>query len=199
MSDSQKILDFWFGGLLDKPDSEAVMQRWFSVDESQDADIRQRFGSLLETAEAGGLTEWENTPESQLALIVLLDQFSRNLYRGSAKAFANDARAVQLAEASVTQGWDQKLHPLQRLFIYLPFEHSEDLKHQDMAVTHFEQLSAEAPVEQRKLYDMLLDYAQRHRDVIVRFGRFPHRNQRLNRQNTPEEAQFLQEPGSSFG
>ncbi len=199
---AQDLLTLWFDTLLEKPDQQSVMKRWFSSDPNWDQQLNQQFGELLKQAEAGGLKDWEQTPESKLALIILLDQLSRNLYRGSAKAFANDPRAVKLAEQMVEQAWDQKLHPLQRLFIYLPFEHSESLAHQDQAIELFDRLKAdpsEIVSEQKELFAMLLDYAHRHRDVIVKFGRFPHRNARLGRADTPEETEFLKQPGASFG
>lgn len=193
------LLDFWFGDLRERYDAKESLRRWFSGDPELDALCRERFGALLSEAEAGGLRDWEGRPESLLALVILLDQLSRNLHRGSAAAFANDARACNLAHQAVDSGWDLELHPLERLFLYLPFEHSESLADQDLAVERFAALEAVAGPELQAAVAGYSDYARRHRDVIVRFGRFPHRNQRLGRPSTPEEQVFLTQPGSSFG
>ena len=135
------------------------------------------------------LDSMANDPQGCLALIILLDQFSRNMFRGSAQAFAADEKALAHARTAVERGLDQQLPPFQRTFVYLPFEHSESLADQDRSVALFEALGDENTY----------DYAVRHRDIIVRFGRFPHRNVILGRESTPEELEFLKEPGSSFG
>lgn len=185
---SQRILDFWFGtpGSADYGESRP---EWFEADDTFDADIRSRFREHFDRAVRGELDFMANDPQSCLALIILLDQFSRNMFRGSAQAFAADEKALAYARTAVERGLDQQLPPFQRTFIYLPFEHSESLADQDRSVALFEALGdAET-----------LDYAIRHRDIIVRFGRFPHRNDLLGRDSTPEELEFLKEPGSSFG
>lgn len=198
MKTATDLLETWFEG-LGQADTTPLMQRWFGPDPERDARLQADFGDLLAQAEAGGLQEWETHAETLLALVVLLDQFSRNLHRGSARAFGNDQRARELARKALEQGWDQQLVPMQSMFLYLPFEHSEDPADQELAVSLFEALSASAPAEQQAFFDSTLDYARRHRDVIARFGRFPHRNARLERPSTPAEELFLQQPGASFG
>ncbi|HEY9841994.1 MAG: DUF924 family protein [Candidatus Sericytochromatia bacterium] len=198
MSAFQEILDYWFAG-LEAGDTQALTKRWFMGGAEQDAELQARFGALLAEAEAGGLQGWEHEPGSLLALVILLDQFSRNLHRGSGRAFANDVRAVGLARKALDLGWDRQFPPLQRVFFYLPFEHSEEIEDQHRSIELFESLVSEASAELRGMLAGYLDYARRHRDVVVRFGRFPHRNARLGRSSTPEEEAFLQEPGSSFG
>jgi uncharacterized protein (DUF924 family) len=166
---------------------------WFKKDAAFDDRIRQRFLPDYERAAAGDYTPWRSQPRSCLALILLLDQVPRNLFRGDARSYATDAEALAVAEAAIAQGHDQALIPVERLFMYLPLEHSEDLARQQRCVQLFETLVKEAPE-----LASTLDYAYRHRDVIARFGRFPHRNHILGRTTTPEEAAFLQQPGSRF-
>ena len=196
MTSYQDLLDFWFADLATPA---KAMKLWFTADPELDATLQTRFGGLLAEAEAGGLRDWETNPDGLLALVVLLDQFSRNCHRGSGKAFANDERARILAQRARAAGWDQAMLPLERLFLYLPFEHSEDLADQELSVSLFAELQKVAPPEQNAIFAGIYDYALRHRDVIARFGRFPHRNERLGRTSTPVELSFLAEPGSSFG
>lgn len=185
--DARDLLRFWFGP---EPVSRA---EWFRKDPAFDEAIRQRFGATLERALAGELDGWAATPEGTLALLVLLDQFPRNLFRGQARAFAGDARALALAREAVARGDDRSLHPVQRPFVYLPFEHAEDRAAQDESIRLFTALAAESPAHADTLH-----WAHRHREVILRFGRYPHRNAALGRASTPEELAFLAEPGSSF-
>ncbi len=154
--------------------------------------VRERFLATVERAAAGDLTAWEMEPRSLLALIVVLDQFPRNMFRGNARAFATDAHALAAAQRMVAAGWDQGLSPVERMFVYLPFEHAEDAAMQARALELFDRIAA-AP----ELGDVI-DYARRHQAVIARFGRFPHRNEILGRVSTPEEIEFLSQPGSSF-
>lgn len=195
----EDVIDYWFGSPAQPLTSAQQFERWFGSSEAQDSALRERFGPLLAAAEAGELNPWTSAPLSLLALIIVLDQFSRNLYRGSAKAFANDSRGLALARLAVDKGWDQQLLPIQRMFVYLPFEHSEELDHQRQAVALFEQLEEQVAPGERERFAVFTDYARRHHDVIERFGRFPHRNARLGRQSTPDEVTFLASPGSSFG
>jgi uncharacterized protein (DUF924 family) len=176
-----EVLDYWFAG--DPATHRAV---WFEQDPDFDAACT-RFADALRDAKSGALERWTATPSGTLALIILLDQFSRNLHRGSPESFAADAKARQIARAAVAQGLDLQFGPVERLFLYLPFGHSEDLADQDEAVRLFETLDEEQS-----------DWARRHRDVIVRFGRFPHRNAVLRRSSTPEEEAYLAEPGAGF-
>ncbi len=182
-----KVLRFWFGdtepGAAPKP-----REVWFKPTPEFDMVISERFLADYERAAAGDLADLMADVEGCLALTILLDQFPRNMFRGTARAFTADALALEAARHAVEHGFDLKLHPVQALFQYLPFEHSEDLDDQNRSVALFEALgNAE-----------WIDYAVRHRDIIARFGRFPHRNTALGRETTPEEAEFLTQPGSSF-
>lgn len=187
------ILDFWFGP-GPGPSGEFFAQRWFAQDANFDLILRQRFGSAMETALAGGLQSWERTPRGRLALILLLDQFTRNLGRHTAAAFAGDPRAQRLALEMVEQGIDRVLTADQRVFVYLPFEHGESADWQKLSLESYASLLQEAGPG----YQRYLDFAQKHAVIIERFGRYPHRNKALGRESTPEEAEFLGGPGSSF-
>lgn len=181
------VLDFWFG-----PPPLQSRPAWFRKDPAFDESIRARFGALVDRALDTGLG-WGPAPAERLAEIVVLDQFPRNLFRGQARAFAGDARARALALALVDDGGHLALHPLQRWFAYLPLEHAEDLALQDRCVDLIGALAAADPA-----HADALDYAERHRDVIRRFGRFPHRNAALGRASTAEELAYLAQPGSGF-
>lgn len=189
---AQDVLDFWFLP-PDNRDYGQARGEWFRKDDAFDAHIRARFGTLIDAAIEGGLRAWEATPHGALARLIVLDQFTRNVYRGTPRAFAGDAQALALAVALTQAGQDRLLPPMLRAFAYLPFEHAEDLAMQARAVELFQLLSQAQPG-----FDGMLDYAQRHQEVIARFGRFPHRNAMLGRPSTPEEVEFLRQPGSSF-
>jgi uncharacterized protein (DUF924 family) len=183
----RRIHEFWFGA-PGSPDRGRKREAWFKADDAFDAKIRASFLGDFEAAARGDLDAMAERPEGALALIILLDQFPRNMFRGSARAFAADPKALSIAEATVARGLDQSLLVIERTFVYLPYEHSERLEDQDRSVALYEALGdAES-----------LDYAVQHRVIIQRFGRFPHRNAVLGRDSTPEEAAFLQQPGSSF-
>lgn len=198
----QQVLDFWFGSDLQSLDAlQNLNRRWFGKDPAFDADMQQRFSELHLQAAAGELDAWAQVPESCLALIVLLDQFSRNLYRGSASAFAQDAKALALAKQALAKGFDQQSAPAQRLFFYLPYEHSEELADQRLSEELTQALAdamADSQPEIHKIFEGYVDYARRHREVIERFGRFPHRNASLGRESTPEELAYLSQPGAGF-
>jgi uncharacterized protein (DUF924 family) len=185
-----EILSFWF----EEPDGTAGKSRkvWFVKNPDFDAEIRTRFLVDYEQAAAGSLDSWQNSAPGSLALILLLDQFPRNLFRGTPQAFATDGKALVVAQAAIARGFDQALPPIQRTFIYMPFMHSENLEIQHRSVELFRPL-AEDP-ETRNSYV----YAIKHLEVIQRFGRFPHRNAILDRANILEETEFLKQPGSSF-
>ena len=184
-----EVLDFWFG----PPEVRGKARpEWFRKDEKFDAEIRRRFVALHASAALGEREAWRAEPRSMLALVIVLDQFSRNLYRGDARAFAQDAHALACAREALARGDDAKLLPVERQFLYMPFEHSEDLADQDRAVELMHGL--EAFEETRGL----IEWAERHRVIVRRFGRFPHRNAVLGRVSSGEEAGFLKEPGSSF-
>lgn len=193
-----EVLQFWFGR-TDRADEVdgALQKRWFFKDPKFDNQIRQRFAELLEPARDGQLN-WSVTPFGRLAEILLLDQFPRNIFRNQPEAFAYDATALQLALAGLEMGDDRACGLYQRLFFYLPLEHSEELPLQQRSVALFEGLLQEAPAAKEKQFSEVLDYAVRHRDIIARFGRFPHRNHALGREPTAEELEFLRQPGSSF-
>jgi len=184
---ARAVLDFWFG-----PPPWASRTEWFRKDAAFDDRIRSNFGGLVDQALARPLG-WGPDARSRLAEIVLLDQFPRNLFRQQARAFAGDARARGLTLALIDDGGHEALTPVERWFVYLPLEHAEDLALQDLSVQWFGRLAALDP----SMADAL-DYAERHRDVIRRFGRFPHRNAALGRESTPEEAAYLAQPGSGF-
>lgn len=189
---AQDVLDFWFLP-PDNRDYGQARGEWFRKDDAFDAHIRARFGTLIDAAIEGGLRAWEATPHGALARLIVLDQLTRNVYRGTPRAFAGDAQALALAVALTQAGQDRLLPPMLRAFAYLPFEHAEDLAMQARAVELFQLLSQAQPG-----FDGMLDYAQRHQEVIARYGRFPHRNAILGRPSTPEEVEFLRQPGSSF-
>lgn len=186
----QDVLDFWF--------AEADAACWFVADAGFDAQIRARFGAVVEAAAAGRLDTWTATPPGWLALMLLLDQFPRNLYRGDPRAWATDASAQRVALSGLARGDDRQLPAVQRVFAYLPLEHAEDIALQRRSVELFEALLAEAAPEQRRPFENYLDYARRHCEVIARFGRFPHRNATLGRTSTPQETLYLAQPGAGF-
>lgn len=190
---AQEVLDFWFG----PPGSEAASgprREWFVKSDAFDDQVRQRFGTAIDQAIAGGLREWDaEGPQGVLARLLVLDQFTRNAWRNTPQSFAGDTLALAAARQLVDSGAHKELPPLQRAFVYMPFEHAEDAYMQERAVELFTNLAAEHPG-----FDEMLDYAHRHRGVIARFGRFPHRNEILGRASTPEEIEFLRQPGSRF-
>ncbi len=175
--DPTDVLDFW---------REAGPQRWFRRDDAFDADFRGRFLAAHEAAARGGLDGWLASADGALALVLLLDQFPRNAFRGTARVYATDVRARQAAEAAIDAGFDQRVDPQLRPFFYLPFMHSEDLRDQDRSVALNTPVGGES-----------LKFARHHRDIVARFGRFPHRNSLLGRESTPEEERFLAEGGFS--
>lgn len=179
------VLRFWFDG-----DHTRFRDAWFEKDAAFD-EACGAFRETLQAARSGGLDHWSQDADGTLALIILLDQLSRNVHRGTPGAFAADVQARTLARNAVARGIDQKLHPVQRLFLYLPFEHSEDLADQHEAVRLLEEMRI-------ALGDATIEYAYRHRDLIRRFGRFPHRNAILGRDSTAAEILYLRQPGVSF-
>ncbi|MGV0952220.1 MAG: DUF924 family protein [Azonexus sp.] len=186
------ILAFWFGR-PGEPGFGQPRSEWFRKDVAFDDQIRSRFLNSVEAALAGRLAAWADDRQGALTLLILLDQFPRNLFRGEAKAFAGDLQARQLAETALDQGWGKGLSAVEKLFVYLPFEHSEALADQERSVALFTALAAE-----HAGCEGFLDYAHRHHEVIARFGRFPHRNAALGRPSTPEETSYLAQPGSGF-
>jgi uncharacterized protein (DUF924 family) len=193
------VLDFWFGdGLqLDWP-SQDLNELWFGGGPAQDETIRQRFGELVDEALNGGLTGWEAEPRARLALIVLLDQLSRNVHRGQRRAFDGDARAQRLTRLSLAEGLDATLTPAGCVFLYMPLMHAEHLELQDECVARFQQLVDSSPDHLRDKLASNLRFAVLHRDIVAQYGRFPHRNAVLGRTGTPEEEAFLKD-GPRFG
>lgn len=188
----ETIYDFWFGGPgLDEFGESR--KAWFVKDTAFDEEIRRRFLATLESAERGELQHWRDKPKHCLSLIILLDQFPRNMFRDTPRAFATDAMALETARFAVEHRHDQAVGPLERVFFYLPFEHSESIDDQARSVALVQALADADPSRAD-----FLDYAKRHQDVIVRFGRFPHRNRILGRASTEAEIEFLKQPGSSF-
>lgn len=187
-----EVLDFWFAppGHAEHNKTRAV---WFKKDLAFDTEIRTRFTPLIERALKGDLASWRAMPDSAVAEIIVLDQFTRNTFRDTPRAFAGDPQALQAAKALVSSGADRNLPGVRRQFVYLPFEHAEDLAMQNESMRLFTQLANEDPT----LAD-LPKWAESHRTIIARFKRFPHRNKILGRVSTPEEEAFLKEPGSSF-
>ena len=176
-------------------DENSIRPKWFAKDDAFDEQVRRRFLGLVQAAEAGGLGDWDDdraSPADRLALVLVCDQFPRNLFRGQARAFALDARALAVARGMVERGDDLTLPPVRRWFVYLPFEHAESLADQHESLRLFGQLRDDPQAGQA------WDWAVRHAQVIERFGRFPHRNVALGRDTSPEEAKFLQTPGSRF-
>jgi uncharacterized protein (DUF924 family) len=192
VGDAEAVLNFWFGA----PGSEdygRTRKAWFAKDEAFDQQIRDRFGAQIEQALRGEHEGWADDARAALAQIILLDQFTRNAFRGSARAFAGDARALAAASRMVGSRQDEELPPFMRSFVYMPFEHAEGLATQDESVRLFKRMvpGSDDP-------DKLVDHALRHRAIVERFGRFPHRNEALGRQSTAEEIEFLKTPGSRF-
>ncbi len=196
---AKELIDYWFGKLHDSglpPDDRYSL--WFGGSPEVDAQLKAAFGPLAAQAAEGQLDDWAGLPEGRLALILLTDQLPRNLYRNSPLAFAQDPRALGYALEGIGLSADKALPAIYRVFFYLPLEHAEDLDIQDRAVAAFEALEHEAPVGGERMFALFTDYARKHRDVIVRFGRFPHRNEVLGRTTTQEEASFLAEHGPGF-
>jgi len=186
-----EVLVFWFGA-PGSPERASARDIWFRKEPGFDAQIRHRFGAAVSTALAGGFGEWCATADGALARVLLLDQFTRNMFRDTPRAFAGDARALATADDAIARGLDRDLEANGRWFLYLPFEHAEDADAQRRSLELFGALARETGDESP------LKWAQKHAEVISRFGRYPHRNATLGRSSTPEEEAFLAQPGSRF-
>jgi uncharacterized protein (DUF924 family) len=198
--DAGELLAYWFAdACLDPKRFAARMPFWFESDPAIDRALGARFGALVECAGRGELAAWESEARSHLALVLVLDQLPRNLRRGAPAAFANDARALAAARRALALGHAAALHPGERAFLLLPFEHAEDRDAQEESVRRFEGLVREAPPEWRDVLAPFADYAREHRDVIARFGRFPHRNAILGRASTAAERAFLSSGANAWG
>lgn len=187
---ARDVLDFWFDA--------ARQAQWFERSDAFDAQIRGRFGTLHQRAVDGELDSWTLESGSWLALLIVLDQFSRNLYRDDVRAYAADAKVRSMVLPGLARGNDRQLSTLQRVFAYIPLEHAEDMALQHRAVDLFMQLSEDVSIDERPTYLNFLDYARRHRAVIARFGRFPHRNQVMGRVSTAAELAYLSAPSAGF-
>ena len=197
--DYKEVINFWFGNK--KSNNEVAQEmnpRWWKKDPAFDKEILTRFEPLIVKAIAGELDDWKKTPQGFLALIILLDPFARNSYRNTSKAFEFDSYAQQLTKEGVEKGFDKKLRLIERVFFYLPYQHSEDLRMQEQSLILYESLIAEAPKDEGDIFEEYYDFAVRHADIILKFQRFPHRNKVLGRRSTAEEEEFLQQPSLSF-
>lgn len=200
------LLDYWFGATpLTPPELPARMRFWFG-DESapelrpqNDETLRLRFGGWVRAAARGELDGWSSSPRRRLALILLLDQLPRNLYRGTAQAFDQDAAALSQTVTGMQLGADAALSPIERMFFYMPLQHSESREVQEESLAAFGRLQSEADEALRPMLQGVYEYARAHRDIIARFGRYPHRNRLLGRPDTPDEADWLKKAGPNFG
>jgi uncharacterized protein (DUF924 family) len=194
-----EVIEFWFGELDDSGLASAdKAKRWWAKDPALDDLIRRRFGALHQRIRAGELESWQQRPRERLAAVIVLDQFSRNMFRDSEGMFASDDQALAMALEGIEVGMDRALPQDLRAFLYLPLMHAEQLEVQDRCVELFEQLHAEVEGKARERAARSVEFAKMHRDIVARFGRFPHRNALLGRATTAEEAEFLKQPGSSF-
>jgi uncharacterized protein (DUF924 family) len=192
------IYAYWFGPLSGPEDfPKEKSEIWFKRSDDTDAHIRETFGSLIPEAARREWTLADLTREQQIALVILFDQFPRNIFRTSGEAFAYDAKARDIARALLKLG-PAHFYFVERSFLYLPFEHSEDIADQDFSVQLFAEAAVAVPSALKDHFRMFLDYATKHRDLIRKFGRFPHRNEMLGRETTPEEATFIEEQGRGF-
>ncbi len=194
-----QLLDLWFGTSDDDADvGRRQSSLWWGSSAETDDLLGARFGQAATAAAAGILDHWSGSPRGRLALILLLDQLPRVIHRGAPGAFAEDAKARRLADQGLASGADGLLRPIERVFFYLPFEHSEDPADQQRSVGLFSQLADSVPEKWKETFALYLDFALRHQAIIDRFGRFPHRNAILGRESTAEEIEFLKQPGSGF-
>lgn len=198
MDDARRVRDFWFGKLpLDRAALDERMAVWFAGEDSaplaqqQDAAIRSEFGARVEAALRGELASWADGPRRRLSLILLLDQFPRNIYRGRARAFAGDEQALALALSGMQSGADAALDPVERIFFYMPLQHAESVDVQDESVAAYRRLLGEAPQALHGPFEATLKYAELHASIVRRFGRFPHRNRVLHRPASAEESDYL--------
>jgi len=196
----QDVRNYWLGELSsDSPNAtKSQMGLWYGKDESVDRHIRETFAPHIPAAIAGEFDHWQESPQSAVALIILMDQFSRNAFRDSPQMYAADPKALSVSLALIKTRADKSLHPIERMFVYLPLEHSEEVAHQEHCVALAKELADDVSDEAREGYLGFANYAVKHHEIVARFGRFPHRNAILGRTNTEEEAAFLTQPGSSF-
>ena len=195
----EAILDYWFGAPgTAREIAERQLKLWFGKLPEKDREVSEKFTSTFNAAIAGSLDEWAASPRGRLALVIVLDQFPHHIHRDTPDAFAQDAKALALSLAALAAGEDQSLAPIERVFLYLPLEHAESIAMQDLSVAQYQQLVDAAGESERALFANFLDYAHKHREVVLRFARFPHRNAILGRSSSAEEIEFLKLPGSRF-
>lgn len=194
------ILAFWFRAKeLTAPQIDGRMDVWFGEDTIFDHEIAKDFSGDVDLASTGKLDHWAADPRGRLALILLLDQFRRNIYRGTAEAFAKDAAALKLCVEGAMEKKDQGLSPIERVFFYMPLQHSESRKVQSKSVDIFNKLAQAVSPTYRETFETIAQFAELHRDIVDQFGRFPHRNRLLGRKNTPDEDEYLAADSPSFG
>lgn len=199
-TDYRDVIEFWFGELPMQPDGLADRHKlWYGVDAATDALIRNRFGTMVEAAVSGSYRSWEKEALSRLALIVVLDQFNRNIHRGRAGAFDGDARALRLALDALDCGMDREIDPIARAFFCLPLQHAENPAIQERSVRVAERFDAECRAAFGDFPAALASFAREHRGIVARFGRFPHRNEALGRESTAEELAYLAGDAPSYG
>ena len=191
----QKILDFWFKPAPEGDERPSGREMWFTTSARVDRAVEKNFGKLVEKAKAGELDDWAGTSRGRLALILLLDQFNRNLHRETPEAYTGDEKALALCFDGLDEGMDRELSPTERCFFYMPAVHAEDVDAQLASVEVFQELCDEVGPDDKELCESFLKHAEKYRDIVERFERFPHRNAILGRQSSPEEAAFLQQSG----
>jgi|WetSurMetagenome_2_1015567.scaffolds.fasta_scaffold01622_4 uncharacterized protein (DUF924 family) len=193
------VLAFWLGPSGSAAEIAGRQRKlWFGKSAADDQKVTERFSATLLAAAAGRLDHWADTSRGRLALIIVLDQFPHHIHRDQPQAFATDSKALAQSLSALAGGEDRQLAAIERVFMYLPLEHAESNEMQDLSVSLFENLAHEAPADERALFDDFLNYARQHREVVARFGRFPHRNEILGRPSTAGELEFLKQPGSRF-
>lgn len=196
----RRIIEFWFSdGPLDQPTLDGRMERWFSADPEFDAEIKAQFGELIDQASKGQLMAWASKAEGRLALILLIDQFRRNVYRGTRRAYSRDPIALKLCVEGARDGIYKSLSPIQQAFFFMPLQHAESPKIQQRSVRIYEGLAAAASGTLKATFETFAEFAELHHDIIESFGRFPHRNDTLGRESTSAETEYLREGALSFG
>ncbi len=200
VADAGDVLNFWFADTADGPQALARRNRvWFRGGAPFDGECTERFTATLEAAKSGELEHWKESPHGRLALIILLDQLSRNIYRGTAAAFQQDGQALAACRDGIERGHDAQLSPIERTFFYMPLEHAEDREVQALSVRLFDSLAKESSEEWREPLEANAGYARQHRDIVEKFGRFPHRNALLHRDSSPAEQAYLADDAPRFG
>jgi uncharacterized protein (DUF924 family) len=199
IAEPSEVVTFWFGA--DEDDPLARQEQWWVSGDEFDAKIERRFAPTLRAADQGELRDWRDEPTSLLALVLVFDQFSRNIFRGSARAFAWDEQSLALTDRAMETGMDQQLSLVKRWFLYLPLMHTESIERQRQSVEVFDSLRQEADkgTEVRAALDGAVEFARHHRDIVEEFGRFPHRNEALGREPTDAEEAYLADDGARFG